>query len=293
MVTTYWFSVSITKPVKKLTLAAKELSKGRFDQQIDVKSRDEIAFLAQMFERMRVNIVNYIEELNQKAQLERELQQNKLLLQESQLLSLQSQINPHFLFNTLDLLSKKAFLEGAEETSDLLVNVAGLLRYNLKHLDRAILLRDEVQVLMQYMEIQKTRFSDLLQFESDIDDTCLSILIPGLTLQPLIENAVIYAVEKQEDGGSICFRVRDGGKYVIVQIEDNGPGIPEEKIQAMLAGTGPQPGGHTTGIGFRNVVDRLKLFYGRDDVLEMHSVPGQGTTVQLTIPKQREEAVDV
>ena len=102
------------------------------------RSNDEIAFLARMFDRMRRNINNLISEIKEKAELEKELQQNKLLLQETQLLSLQSQINPHFLFNTLDTLSKKAYMEGAEETSDLLVNVADLLRYNLRRLDRKV-----------------------------------------------------------------------------------------------------------------------------------------------------------
>ena len=132
---TYWFSLSITKPVQKLIQAANELSRGRFDLQIEVESNDEIAFLAQTFDRMRININNLISEIQEKAQLEHELQQNKLLLKESQLSTLQSQINPHFLFNTLNMLSKKAYLDGSEETSDLIVSVADLLRYNLKRLE--------------------------------------------------------------------------------------------------------------------------------------------------------------
>src|SRR5690606_10755077 len=116
---TYWFSQGIMRPIRKLTQAAKELARGRFDQRIEVESAYEISFLAKTFDRMRVNINNLISEIQQKAQLESELKENKLLLQESQLRSLQSQINPHFLFNTLDTLSKKAYMEGSEETSDL------------------------------------------------------------------------------------------------------------------------------------------------------------------------------
>ena len=186
---TYWFSLTITKPVHQLTKAANDLSKGRFDLPIKVESNDEISFLAKTFDHMRININNLFSEIQQKAQLEHELQQNKLLLQESQLLSLQSQINPHFLFNTLNTLSKKAYLDGAEETSDLLVSVAGLLRYNLKRLDRSVTLFEEVVVLQQYMEIQRARFTDRLNFQMDIDEACLQVEIPGLTLQPIVENA--------------------------------------------------------------------------------------------------------
>ncbi|MEW8987496.1 MAG: HAMP domain-containing protein, partial [Bacillus sp. (in: firmicutes)] len=111
---TYWFSLGITRPVLKLTQAANELSNGKFDVEIKVETNDEIAFLARTFDRMRNNINNLISEIKNKAQLERELQENKILLQESQFRSLQSQINPHFLFNTLNTLSKKAYLEGSE-----------------------------------------------------------------------------------------------------------------------------------------------------------------------------------
>lgn len=104
---TYLFSYSITRPIYKLTQAARELSRGRFDTSVEIAGNDEISFLAKTFDRMRVNINNLFSEIQHKAQLERELQSNKLLLQESQLLSLQSQIHPHFLFNTLDTLSKK------------------------------------------------------------------------------------------------------------------------------------------------------------------------------------------
>ncbi|WP_217591814.1 sensor histidine kinase [Cohnella sp. GbtcB17] len=283
---TYGFSLSITRPIQKLTQAARELSRGRFDLKVEVKSNDEISFLAKMFERMRVNINNLISEIQQKAQLEHELQQNKLLLQESQLRSLQSQINPHFLFNTLDTLSKKAYLEGSEETSDLLASVAGLLRYNLKRLDRSVTLYDEVKVLHQYMEIQKARFTDRLRFEADIDESCLHVQLPGLTLQPIVENAVIHAVEPSEEGGTIRFRVADGEERVRIEIADDGTGMSEDKVRQILEERPMETEGHSTGIGFSNVVRRLRLFYGIEDVMDIASGP-EGTTIVLQIPKTR------
>ncbi|KAB2332095.1 HAMP domain-containing protein [Cytobacillus depressus] len=289
----YLFSLSITRPIYQLTKAANELSQGRFNKRIEVDSTDEIAFLAKTFDEMRININNLILEIQQKAQLEHELQQSKLLLRESQLRGLQSQINPHFLFNTLNTLSKKAYLDGAEETSDLLVSVAGILRYNLKRVDRSVTLFEEVIVLNQYIEIQKARFTDRLHFESDIDEDCLHFEIPSLTLQPIIENAVIHAIEPEEEGGSISFRIKKNGSCVIIEIEDSGKGMPREKIDQLLGGSILPNEGHFTGIGFQNVVKRLELYYGVNDLVTIYSEVGRGTKVVIQIPKTKvEENVD-
>ncbi|WP_108669089.1 sensor histidine kinase [Peribacillus acanthi] len=286
LLATYWFSLSITRPVQKLTQAANELSKGRFDLQVKVETNDEISFLAKTFDRMRININNLIVEIKSKAQLEHELQQSKILLQESQFRSLQSQINPHFLFNTLNTLSKKAYLEGSEETSDLLVSVAGLLRYNLKRLDRSVTLHEEVLVLQQYMDIQMSRFKDRLTLHIEIDETCLGLKIPALTLQPIIENAVIHAIEPKEDGGSIWVRIIAGEDRVTIEIEDDGNGMSEEKVQQILEEKVLPSEGHSTGIGFSNVVKRLRLFYGHDDVIDIVSQMGYGTKIMIKIPKK-------
>lgn len=286
LILTYWFSSSITKPIHKLTQAANDLSQGNFDTHIRVETNDEIAFLAKTFDRMRININNLISEIKKKAQLEHELQQNKILLQESQFRSLQSQINPHFLFNTLNTLSKKAYLEGSEETSDLLVSVAGLLRYNLKRIDRSVTLFEEVAVLRQYIDIQKARFTERLRFHENIDDSCLDVRIPALTLQPIIENAVIYAVEPKENGGDLFFHIYEKEGWVMITIEDNGMGMAEETRINILKEEAVPLEGHSTGIGFGNVVKRLRLFYGIADVISIESKLGVGTKVVIKIKKQ-------
>lgn len=292
LLATYWFSLSITRPIHQLTKAANDLSEGRFNQPIEVKSNDEIAFLAKTFNKMRVNIIDLIVEIQHKAQLEHELQQSRLLLKESQFQSLQSQINPHFLFNTLNTLSKKAYLDGAEETSDLIVSVAGLLRYNLKRIDSPVTLFEEVVVLKQYMEIQKARFRERLQFEAEIDDSCLHIEIPGLTLQPIIENAVIHAIEPEIDGGTIWFRIKKENSSVVIEIEDSGKGMSQEQIEQLFKGNAQPTEGHSTGIGFQNVIKRLHLFYGRENIITIDSNNAQGTKVVLKISSTGEENAD-
>lgn len=290
LVFAWWFARGITRPIHKLTVAARELARGRFDRPIEVESNDEIAFLARTFDRMRVNINDLFLEIRQKAQLESELAENKLLLRESELRSLQSQINPHFLFNTLDTLSKKAYLEGARETSDLIAGVASLMRYNLKRLDRAVTLGEEAETLARYIEIQQTRFTDRLRFHMELDPDALDVRLPCLTLQPIVENAVIHAVEPREEGGTIRFTAsRDHGGVRVV-LEDDGPGIPPDKIRQLLdENEYPEVETRSTGIGFSNVVRRLRLYYGRTDVVHIETPEEGGTRVTLFLPEEGEK----
>lgn len=292
LVISYLFSRSITKPVLELTKAANELSKGRFDLQVKVDTNDEIAFLAKTFDHMRKNINKLFIETKHKARLEYELQQNQILLQESQFRSLQNQINPHFLFNTLNTISKKAYLEGAEETSDLLVNIAGLLRYNLKQMDRSVTLQEEVAVLKQYMEIQKARLTDRLIFNLKVEEACLDQLIPPLTLQPLIENAIIHAIEPREEGGMISLRITQRDERVIIEIEDDGVGMDMEKIEQVLHERYEPTEGHSTGIGLSNVVKRLRLFYKVEDAFFIESELNKYTNIILKLPRLRGDEHD-
>lgn len=284
----YRFSLSITRPVHELTRAANEVAQGNFQTPIHINSNDEIAFLARTFETMRENINDLFEETQEKARLENELQESQLLLKESQLKSLQSQINPHFLFNTLNTLSKKAYLDGAEETSDLLVSVAGLLRYSLKKVDQSVTLGEEVHVIEQYIAIQKARFAERLTFHMEVDDLLLDTHIPSLTLQPIVENAMIHGIEKLVDGGTITLRIYRQQDTVLAEVEDDGPGMAPEALHRLLHQEVRSETGHSTSIGFQNVVKRLQLFFNRLDVLTVTSAVGKGTTVTLHIPLQKE-----
>lgn len=285
----FWFSAGITRPIGILTRAAKEVSKGNFDEEINIRTSDEISFLAETFDQMRGNIKNLIHEIKNKAELEKELQEHQLLLRESELKSLQAQINPHFLFNTLNTLSKKAYLEGAEETSNLISIVAGLFRYNLRDLDRLVSLQEELHVIEKYFQILKARFPRRLAYEIEIQADVEQIQMPGMILQPFVENAFIHAVEPLEEGGRIILRVTDQAEWVEVQIEDNGPGIPPEKMKQIkqALATGERTGGttHGSGIGISNATRRLALFYQREDVMKMSSVEGEGTCITLRLFK--------
>ncbi|GIQ71331.1 hypothetical protein XYCOK13_41550 [Xylanibacillus composti] len=280
------FARSITRPIIELTSAAKDISRGNFNKPISLQGSDEMVFLARTFDRMREDIRNYIEEIRSKAQVEKDLQSHKLLLKESELRHLQSQINPHFLFNSLNILSKKAYLEGAPETCELITSVSNLLRYNLRRSDGTVTIQEELQVLEEYMTIQKARFGERVTYQVRVEPGCSAFVIPALTLQPLVENAFIHAIEPSEEGGAIEIDVADEGEAVCVQVRDTGSGIPEAAIQQALQGRSVDSGkGHSTGIGLGNVIQRLRLYYGQEDIMQITSSSETGSCFTMKLPK--------
>lgn len=278
-----WFSNGITRPLKKLAFAAKEVSRGELlGEPVEIKSKDELKLLGDTFNNMRSNIHGLVEEIKDKSELDR-------LLKEMELKHLQNQINPHFLFNTLNTLSKMAYLEEAKATSNLIESVATLLRHSLGDIDGSVALRDEVEVVKDYFLIQKTRFSERVEFKLDIDESCLETLVPRLTLQPLVENAFIHGIEEKEDGGVISLYVYQSEEKVMVEVKDDGVGMAQDQIDRLLTLTNDldEHVGHSTGIGLTNVIRRLQLFYQESSVVEIESEINHGTTIRLVIPKKK------
>jgi len=211
------------------------------------------------------------------------------LVSELELKALQSQINPHFLFNTLNVISKLAYIEGAERTSEWTISTSKLLRYNLRKLDEPVTLREEVEHAKEYFSIQKARFRDRVMFQLDIDETCLDQVIPCLTLQPLLENAFVHGIEGMEEGAIIQLSIRPRKNYIRITIADNGVGMEEDIRRAILQSSSYpfSKKGHSTGLGMSNVLRRLQLFYGIEKLVKIYSTPNKGTTIVLTLPKKR------
>ncbi|MCD8508863.1 MAG: sensor histidine kinase [Bacillus sp. (in: Bacteria)] len=279
-----WFSNGITKTISRLTAGAEEISAGNFTgQDIQVSSKDELWFLTKTFNEMKGNIGRSVKEIEEKAKL-------KELLKETELRSLQNQINPHFLFNTLNTISKTAYIEDAEQTSELISSVSALLRYNLGDLDKPTVLRDEVDIVKEYFFIQKTRFGDRVTFEANIDDACLNTPIPALTLQPIVENAFMHGIEEMKEGAIIQLNVFEKDKFVFIEVKDNGVGMDNETQKNLLH---PETGegnslkkrtGHSTGIGLKNVISRLQLF-DKESEIKVDSQIGEGTTITIKLAK--------
>ncbi|GAA0291805.1 sensor histidine kinase YesM [Gracilibacillus halotolerans] len=274
------FSRSIHKPVRKLSDAAKEVSYGKFDgEPVHVYSSDELKLLGDSFNTMRSNIQGLIKEIKNQSEQD-------MLMKELELKHLQNQIHPHFLFNTLNTVSKMAYFEDAPATSKLIESLATMMRHSLGDLNHMVDLQEEIKMVRNYVHIQSVRFMERVEFYMDPLAEDVHVPIPRLTIQPLVENAFIHGIESLEEGGKIEVLLREELADIIIEVRDNGVGISDEQQKRLFQGDNQEHVGHVTGIGLSNVYKRLQLFYQRDDVLEIDSTIGEGTTIRLKIPKQ-------
>jgi len=289
-----YMTYNMTRPIIKLAHSAEEISRGNFDaEDVEVSSQDELSIMANAFNAMKHSIKDYIRELHNKADTEAKLLEQQIenlrmqsLLADAEMKALQMQINPHFLFNTLNAGVQLATMEGADRTSAFLDSMAKILRYNVKSLDRIVRIEDEIDTIKAYEDLFMVRFGDAIRFEYDIDPDLLDIKVPPLIIQPLVENATIHGIGHLESGGVIKISLEKRGDAVRIGVEDNGAGMDEETRQKILKCQSPDCNetGHTTGIGIYNVVQRLRLFFSCEDVVDVESAPGRGTKVVLKIP---------
>ncbi|PWV98623.1 histidine kinase/DNA gyrase B/HSP90-like ATPase [Paenibacillus cellulosilyticus] len=290
-----WISRSITRPIGMLVESAGRIARGELEAEPpQLARRDELGMMAEAFSGM-------LGGLREIARLEREQSEQQRLLGELELRSLQSQIRPHFLFNSLNALAKLALIEGAERTSDLIVSMSSLLRYNLQSLDRPVTLREELAHVDAYMTIQQARFRERITFERHIDERALNTMLPPLTLQPIVENAFVHGVEELERGAviSLSIEVIPDDQAVRITVADNGKGMAEQVRRRLLqatsddihnaaASSSPPPSNtkasQSAGLGMRNVFRRLELFFGERELIAIDSAPGQGTRLTITLP---------
>lgn len=213
-------------------------------------------------------------------------------LKEARFQALQNQVNPHFFFNTINIIAKLAFLEGASETEAMAYALADLMRYSLRRFaeaDGLVALRDELEHARQYLLIQSTRFRDRLTLSFEIDQAALDARVPPLTLQPLIENAFVHGLEPSERPGQLLLSIQQAREYIVISVQDNGVGISREQIHKLLNDGDADDSSvfsssHTTGLGLAHVRGRLRYYYGEHCQLTVESEPGSGTTVRLMLP---------
>lgn len=290
---TILFIKDILDKLQVLFDAATNVSNGNF-KEIKAKKTNiyEINILYDAFDTMIRDLRGYIDSLKENAKLEAKLRDDEMkilkyenALKLSQLKVLQSQINPHFLFNTLNCINQTAIVEKAYKTEELITSVSSMLRYSLSMMDRNATLADEINVVKQYIFIQKSRYDDRLTFNLDINCNIENIEVPGMTLQPFVENAFIHGIEPIEEGGDISIKIFEELGECKVIIEDNGCGIDDETLSKVKNGGGEKEHiGHTTGLGIKSVVNRLEILYGEKNMFSINSKVGQGTKIFLRIP---------
>lgn len=299
-----YITYNITRPIEDLSKAAGEIARGNFDtEEIVVTTEDEFKVMADAFNKMKHSIKEYVDQLHDKADTEARLMDQRMqnlrmqtLLNGAELKALQSQINPHFLFNTLNAVMQLATMEGADRTTIFIDNLARLLRYNVGTMDRTVSLREEIAMVSAYQELFNVRFGDMRVLEFDIDESVLDAIVPPLIIQPLVENAYIHGLGEVEGQGHIRVSVRPVDGMIEISVKDSGVGMDEDTRQRLLQQDyyneqheHIRQKGHLTGIGIDNVVNRLRMFYGISDIMDIHSTSGRGTTVILTIPYREED----
>ncbi|SHJ94467.1 sensor histidine kinase [Tepidibacter formicigenes] len=269
LIFTYVFSMKIVKSINSLTKGAKQVASGNFNiEKININSNDEVGILSKAFNKMVENIKNLLEEIKKKTELEKE----------AHFLALQSQINPHFLFNTLNVIAKTSLIEGADKTCDLIESLSDILRYNLRKIDSSVQLKEEIRNLKEYIHIQKTRFLDRVEFIEEIDESILGYKIPSLTIQPIVENSFMHGLEGKEDKGIIKLIAKDEKEYIHIKVIDNGKGFDLDYKNK------PIKKGHTTGIGLNNIKERLNIFFKGKSEIYIKNLD-EGCLVGIKIPK--------
>jgi two-component system, sensor histidine kinase YesM len=279
LVISMYISNNLTSPIKKLLKAMKKVNEGNFRRKVDFKYNDEIGTLGKQYNEMIDNISNLIEKVY-KLQIKEK---------EAELKALQAQINPHFLYNTLDTIFWRAEKAKEKDISEMVYALSKIFRLTLNNGDEATLVRAEKEFIEYYLLLQKNRYKDKLTYNIEIQEEILNFKIPKLILQPFVENAIIYGTERDEEQSLITIRgIYKDGK-INFSIEDNGIGMSEDKIKKLLNSSFKED--HVEekrGYAIYNINQRLALYYNNEYELVINSEIGKGTKVLLIIPTEIE-----
>lgn len=285
---------NITRPLISLSEVANQVAEGNLEVTlVDVSSEDEVGVVSKAFNQMIVSIRNYIDRLRTSMDNERALQEKELRmethLKDAQLKYLQAQINPHFLFNTLNAGAQLAMMEDADRTYEYVQKMAEFFRYNIKKDHDTVSLKEELELIDTYIYILNVRFSGEIHYHTDIDENLTGLIVPSMILQPIIENSVNYGIRGISWEGIINVELYldEEASMARLVIEDNGIGISKEKLESIRSDQFIQNDmdDSSNGIGLQNVISRLKLFYDREDVFEiMSDGENKGTRVVISIP---------
>lgn len=290
-------SNTLVEPMAKLAKLSREMEKNHFDvPDLEIENRDEMGELVSSFNRMKHSMCDYIctlkknhemTELLHKEELERVEMEKQL--EAARLKFLKSQINPHFLFNTLNMIACTAKLEKAETTEKMIASLSSLFRYNLKMSEQIVFLEQELKIVEDYIYIQKMRFGSRIRYEKDIPEDIRDIQIPSFTLQPLVENAVVHGISKKESGGKIHLRVWKQDGNVKITVADTGAGMDETQLSDIRNAVKERRTAKI-GIGLGNIYKRVHIMYEQGDV-QIYSKKDCGTVILMKIPQKSQETL--
>lgn len=293
IVLTRLLSNTLIQPVVKLAHNSRKIARNDFSgEDLAVPNRDEMGELVAAFNKMKHATEGYINTLKKNNEMagllhgeELERMEMEKQLESAKLELLKSQINPHFLFNTLNMIGCMAKLEDAATTEKMIYSMSNLFRYNLKTSEQFVALNQELKVVQDYVYIQQMRLGSRIRYDSDIQVNGGQVIIPAFTLQPIVENAVIHGLSKKEQGGRLYLRIWQKENCVIISVADTGVGMTQEQLESLKEGLKERRSAKV-GIGLGNIYKRIHILYEKGE-MNIWSRRGCGTVVQMVIPLER------
>ena len=265
---------SVTRPIRDLCDLTEKVAGGDFSVKTQVEAGDEIAVLTRSFNDMTEEIGILVDDIRKK--------QENLRIIENRLL--QEQINPHFLYNTLDAIVWLAEENKSAEVVKMVTSLSDFFRTTLSKGHDYITVKEERTHIESYLEIQQFRYQDILDYEIQMDEEIYGYIIPKLTLQPLVENALYHGIKNKRGKGKILITGKKQGDKIIFQVIDNGKGMTEEELNSLrkkMAGT--DTGDEAKGFGVSNVNQRIKYYYGEEYGVFFESKENEGTNATIII----------
>jgi len=263
----------IVNPIKTLTRITKQIIEGNMGVRAKINVGGEVGILAKGFNELMDRIEKLIKEVYDKHQKQRETE-FKLI---------QAQINPHFLYNTLEMINSFIALGMTENSERTVKNLSRFYRICLSKGDDVISIGNEVKIIRSYLSIQRLRYTEFMDFELDISNDILKYGIPKLTLQPIIENSIYHGLKNKNEKGRLIIKGMMEKKNIVLEVFDDGIGMTKEMISFAL-NHGNRDDNHRTSYGLCNISSRLKLLYGNSGRLKIESVIGKYTKVIIRIP---------
>jgi two-component system sensor histidine kinase YesM len=272
-----FMSAKISQPIKRLERSMRKVEQGDFEIHIPVQGDDEVGRLSRRFNLMVANIRELRDQIIHEQEAKRE----------SELEVLQAQINPHFLYNTLNSVVRMAGSGKSEDVITMITSLSKFFRISLSRGKRIITVREELEHIRNYLIIQKIRYKNKFEYEITADEEVLSCKTLKLILQPLVENAIYHGIEMMADEGWIHITAGIVDDKVLLEVKDNGLGIPQDKLGSILSGEVKSDEGSSVGV--KNVHERIRLTFGEAYGLQIESQLEEGTSVKVWIPILREE----
>lgn len=257
-------------PTGELLESMSAFGAGRLDSRVDVQGNDEIGRIGAAYNQMADNIQNLMEQVYSL----------ELANKEAEIEFLKMQINPHFLYNSLDTISWLGYTSGNENISQISVSLAKLLRASIKRADM-VTVREEMQTVESYLLIQQYRFEDKIMVDCKVDEEAKECFMPGFLLQPLIENSIIHGLEGQMENGHLNISILRMDEWLYYSVRDDGSGMEQEQLEELKRQWKSRKG---SSIGLSNVYRRLQLLYGDSCRFQITSAPQMGTQITFRIP---------